>query len=57
VSWKINNELVTLKFNEISKACILNIKQSNLLNIIDPNVEDTTTDQANEALEVLSQHL
>ena len=49
----INNS----KFNEISKKCIMDIKQSNLLNIIGSNVEDTTTDQANEAfLKCLSQH-
>ena len=45
------------KFNEISKKCIVDLKQSNLLNIIGSNVEDTTTDQANEAfLKCLSQH-
>lgn len=49
----INNS----KFNDISKKCILDIRQSNLLNIIGSNVEDTTTDQANEAfLKCLSQH-
>ena len=50
---KIDNS----KFNEISKKCILDTKQSNLLNIIGSNVEDTTTDQANEAfLKCLSTH-
>lgn len=50
---KINNA----KFNDISKKCIQDIKQSNLLNIIGSNVEDTTTDQANEAfLKCLSAH-
>lgn len=50
---KINNA----KFTNISKKCIQDIKQSNLLNIIGSNVEDTTTDQANEAfLKCLSAH-
>jgi hypothetical protein len=45
------------KFNDISKRCILQTSQSNLLNIIGSNVEDTTTDQANQAfLKCLSQH-
>jgi hypothetical protein len=45
------------KFNQVSKNCILGAKQSNLLNIIGSNVEDTTTDQANTAfLKCLSQH-
>jgi hypothetical protein len=52
-STKIDNS----KFNEISKKCIVDLKQANLLNIIGSNVEDTTTDQANEAfLKCLSQH-
>ena len=50
---KVNNS----KFNEVAKNCIMNTKQSNLLNIIGSNVEDTTTDQANAAfLKCLSQH-
>jgi hypothetical protein len=45
------------KFNDISKKCIMDIKQSNLLNIIGSNVEDTTTDQANEGfLKCMSAH-
>lgn len=45
------------KFNEISKKCIMGLKQANLLNIIGSNIEDTTTDQANQAfLKCLSQH-
>lgn len=45
------------KFNELSKDCIINLKQHNLLNIIGSTVEDTTTDQANKAfLKCLSQH-
>lgn len=52
-SSKVDNS----KFNEISKNCILNTTQKNLLNIIGSNVEDTTTDQANAAfLKCLSQH-
>lgn len=52
-SIKLNNS----KFNEITKNCIMGIKQSNLLNIIGSNIEDTTTDQANAAfLKCLSQH-
>lgn len=52
-STKVDNS----KFNEISKKCIVDLKQANLLNIIGSNVEDTTTDQANEAfLKCLSQH-
>lgn len=52
-STKVDNS----KFNEISKNCIMNVKQTNLLNIIGSNVEDTTTDQANAAfLKCLSQH-
>ncbi len=52
-SSKVDNS----KFNEISKNCIMNIKQKNLLNIIGSNIEDTTTDQANMAfLKCLSQH-
>ena len=50
---KIDNS----KFNDISKKCIVDLKQANLLNIIGSNIEDTTTDQANEAfLKCLSQH-
>lgn len=45
------------KFNDVSKKCIMDIKQSNLLNIIGSNVEDTTTDQANEGfLKCMSAH-
>jgi hypothetical protein len=52
-SSKVDNS----KFNEISKDCIMNMKQTNLLNIIGSNIEDTTTDQANAAfLKCLSQH-
>jgi hypothetical protein len=52
-STKVDNS----KFNEISKNCIMSIKQTNLLNIIGSTVEDTTTDQANAAfLKCLSQH-
>jgi hypothetical protein len=52
-STKVDNS----KFNEISKQCILNTTQKNLLNIIGSTIEDTTTDQANEAfLKCLSQH-
>lgn len=50
---KIDNS----KFNEISKKCIMDSTQSNLLTIVGSNVEDTTTDQANESfLKCLSQH-
>lgn len=52
-STKIDNS----KFNDISKKCIVDLKQVNLLNIIGSNIEDTTTDQANESfLKCLSQH-
>jgi hypothetical protein len=57
---KLTNNKVKIdnsKFNEISKKCIIDLKQVNLLNIIGSNVEDTTTDQANEAfLKCLSAH-
>jgi hypothetical protein len=50
---KIDNS----KFNDVSKKCILDLNQSNLLNIIGSNVEDTTTDQANEGfLKCMSAH-
>jgi hypothetical protein len=50
---KIDNS----KFNEVSKNCILDTSQTNLLNIIGSNVEDTETDQANAAfLECLASH-
>lgn len=52
-----SNKIDNSKFNEISKKCIVDLKQANLLNIIGSNIEDTTTDQANEAfLKCLSQH-
>jgi hypothetical protein len=52
-SSKVDNS----KFNEITKQCIMNLNQRNLLNIIGSEVEDTTTDQANKAfLKCLSQH-
>lgn len=45
------------KFNDISKKCIQNLSQSNLLNIIGSSVEDSTIDQGNASfLKCLSQH-
>lgn len=45
------------KFNEISKKCIMDLRQVNLLNIIGSNVEDTVTDQVNGSfLRCLSNH-
>lgn len=45
------------KFNQISKNCIINTKQSNLLNIIGSNVQDSNFDQANDAfMKCLSSH-
>lgn len=37
------------KFNDISKKCILQQNQSNLLNIIGSTVDDTNTDQTNKS--------
>lgn len=52
-----NTKIDNSTFNNISKNCILNTTQKNLLNIIGSNVEDTTTDQYNSAfLKCLSQH-
>jgi hypothetical protein len=52
-STKIDNS----KFNNVAKNCISDTKQSNLLNIIGSDVEDTTTDQANAAfLKCMSTH-
>ena len=51
------NDIDNSKFNEVTKNCILNTKQSNLLNIIGSNVEDSNIDQANAAfMKCLSKH-
>lgn len=51
------NNINNTKFNEVSKDCILNTKQRNLLNIIGSSVSDSTIDQVNESfMKCLSQH-
>lgn len=52
-----SSSVETEKFNEISKDCILGIKQSNVINIIAAEVEDSNIDQVNLAyLKCMSAH-
>lgn len=60
ISKKITNtkmEIDNSKFNEVTKNCIANIKQENILNIIGSEVEDANFDQANDTfLKCLADH-
>lgn len=50
-------EIDNSKFNEVTKNCIADIKQENILNIIGSEVEDANFDQANDSfLKCLADH-